>query len=288
MPLPAGDASQQAHADDGARWACTARRAATRTCCVRRVDHGTTGRYAELYDWLEPGRAARRAAAGRWAADWARGRPRHASRHARPEDDRMTTVAELIVEALADHGVTHGLGRRRRRAQPGHRRDPARGPHRVDRGAPRGGRRVRRQRAGAADRHARRLHGHGRARARSTCSTACTTRRSRTPRCSRSAGRCRGRDRQRLLPGGRQRRCCSRDVAVFTPHRHRAPSSCRTLLEQAVQRGARTSSGVAVLTLPGDVGGLDLPQGTPPRPRSSTAPAAACRRRRRARRGGRR
>ena len=62
----------------------------------------------------------------------------------------MTTVAEMIVAGARRPRRPHGLGRRRRRAEPGHRRDPPRGSARVDRRAPRGGRRVRRRRAGAA------------------------------------------------------------------------------------------------------------------------------------------
>ena len=157
-------------------------------------------------------------------------------------------------------GVTHGLGRGRRRPQPGHRRDPPRGPHRVDRGAPRGGR--------ARSPPARRPSSPARSGcawarsgpARSTCSTASTTRRSRTRRCWPSAARCRCAEiGTRLLPGGRQRRAV-RDVAVFaetlTSRRAAAPPA-----RAGGQRGARSMRGVAVLTLPGDVGGLDARQG---------------------------
>ena len=64
---------------------------------------------------------------------------------------------------------------------------------------------------GPADRPHRRLHGHRRPRARSTCSTACTTPRSPTRRCSPSCGQVpSGGDRHRLLPGGRQRQALRR------------------------------------------------------------------------------
>ena len=52
-----------------------------------------------------------------------------------------------------------------------------------------------------------------------------------------------------------------RDVAVFS-RTISSPAQATTLLEQAVQ-SALNAPGVAVLTLPGDVGGLDLPKNTP-------------------------
>jgi len=51
------------------------------------------------------------------------------------------------------------------------------------------------------------------------------------------------------------------DVAVFR-HTVASPQQLPNLLERAVQ-SALTERGVAVLTLPGDVGELDLPKGTP-------------------------
>ena len=51
-----------------------------------------------------------------------------------------------------------------------------------------------------------------------------------------------------------------RDVAGFT-RTITSPEQVATLLEQAVQAALNTP-GVAVLTLPGDVGGLDVPKGT--------------------------
>ena len=51
-----------------------------------------------------------------------------------------------------------------------------------------------------------------------------------------------------------------RDVAVFT-RTITSPEQATQLLEQAVQ-AALQEQGVAVLTLPGDVGGMDLPKGT--------------------------
>jgi pyruvate dehydrogenase (quinone) len=53
-----------------------------------------------------------------------------------------------------------------------------------------------------------------------------------------------------------------RDVALFT-RTITAPDQAGALLEQAVQ-AALNGPGVAVLTLPGDVGGLDVPKHTPP------------------------
>jgi pyruvate dehydrogenase (quinone) len=52
------------------------------------------------------------------------------------------------------------------------------------------------------------------------------------------------------------------DVALFT-RTITAASQATTLVEQAVQ-AALNGSGVAVLTLPGDVGGLDVPKGAKP------------------------
>jgi pyruvate dehydrogenase (quinone) len=51
------------------------------------------------------------------------------------------------------------------------------------------------------------------------------------------------------------------DVALFT-HTVTSPEQASSLLEQALQ-AALNGPGVAVLTLPGDVGGLDLPKGAP-------------------------
>jgi pyruvate dehydrogenase (quinone) len=53
-----------------------------------------------------------------------------------------------------------------------------------------------------------------------------------------------------------------RDVASFT-RTITSPEQAATLLEQAMQSALNTP-GVSVLTLPGDVGGLDLPKGTAP------------------------
>ncbi|SDJ47331.1 pyruvate dehydrogenase (quinone) [Frankineae bacterium MT45] len=63
------------------------------------------------------------------------------------------------------------------------------------------------------------------------------------------------------------------DVAVFT-RTISSPTQASTLLEQAVQ-AALSGPGVAVLTLPGDVGGADLPKdATPPRFIDSHPPTA--------------
>ena len=91
-----------------------------------------------------------------------------------------------------------------------------------------------------------------------TCSTACTTPRSRTRRCWRSAGRCRW---PRWAPTSSRRStttCCSATSPLFT-RTITSPEQAATLLEQALQ-AALNAPGVAVLTLPGDVGGLDLPK----------------------------
>ena len=104
----------------------------------------------------------------------------------------------------------------------------------MDRRAPRGGGRVRRLRAGAADRHARRLHGHRRARARSTCSTGSTTPRSRTRRCSRCAARCRWPSSARDFFQEVDNDALFADVAVFRAHDHE-PRADAGLLERAVQ-----------------------------------------------------
>src|SRR6195952_2978934 len=53
-----------------------------------------------------------------------------------------------------------------------------------------------------------------------------------------------------------------RDVALFT-RTITSPAQATTMLEQAVQ-AALQGPGVAVLTLPGDVGGLELPKHTAP------------------------
>ena len=128
---------------------------------------------------------------------------RHADRRRAPDRVRSPSTASPRCGASSATPSTRSPTR------------SARGPHRVGRRPPRGGRGVRRRRPGAADRPARRLHGHRRARARSTCSTASTTPRSRTPRCSPSAARCRAR---RSAPTSSRRSTTTSlfaDVAVF-------------------------------------------------------------------------
>ena len=186
----------------------------------------------------------------------------------------MTTVAETDRRRARRPRRAPGVGRRRRRAQPGHRRDPARGPHRVDRRAPRGGRRVRRQRPGAA---------------RPATLGVCMgtvgpgldppaqrpLRRQEVARAG--AGDLRPgaarRDRQRLLPGGRQRRGCSATWRCSAAPITSADAAARGCSSRPSTR-ALDGAGVAVLTLPGDVGGLDVPKGTPaPHVRRTPAPA---------------
>ena len=179
----------------------------------------------------------------------------------------MSTVAEHIVAALADQGVTHGLGRRRRRAEPGHRRDPPRAT----------------ASSGSACATRRRARSPPRAQAQLTGTLGVcmgtvgpgldppAQRALRREEVARAGARplrpgAARRARHRLLPGGRQRRAVRRRRRL-PPHDH-SPEQLPGLLEQAVQR-ALTERGVAVLTLPGDVGGLDLPKGTRRAARSS-------------------
>ena len=179
----------------------------------------------------------------------------------------------------------HRVGRRRRRPQPGDRRHPPRGPHRLDRRAARGGGCVRGQRPGPAHRPARRSAWAPSARARSTCSTGSTTRPSRTRRCWRSAGRCRARRwaatssrRSTTTPCSPTWRCSTRPST--------SEDQFPGLIEQAVN-AALAEQGVAVLSLPGDVGGLELPKDTPAPHFVDQRPAMVPARRGRARGGGR-
>ena len=230
----------------------------------RRIDHEPAHSYAEMFDHLQPGELlARQPPAG---AGRATGRSPTPTRsdpdRRRVRGDRMTTVAELIdrVPRRARRDQSSGAWS----ATPS-----TRSP------TPSGARTgiewigVRHEEAGAfaaerpgpADRHARRLHGHRRSRARSTCSTACTTPRSRTrpvlaicgqvPREDIGSDFFQEVDNDRAL---RRRR-------GLQPHRHQ-PRPAAAPARAGRQRRARTTRGVAVLTLPGDVGGLDLPNGT--------------------------
>ena len=72
-----------------------------------------------------------------------------------------------------------------------------------------------------------------------------------------------------------------RDVAMFT-RTITATAQATTLLEQAVQH-ALNGPGVSVLTLPGDIGGLDVPKHAKP-PRFIQAHPATARTTRRSRR----
>ena len=100
-----------------------------------------------------------------------------------------------------------------------------------------------------------------------------------TPRCSRSAGRCRAR-RSAATSSRRSTttRCSPTSRCSAGPSR--SADQLPLLLEQAVQRRARSERGVAVLTLPGDVGGLDLPKRHAAAALRRRAAAAAARRRR--------
>ena len=71
-----------------------------------------------------------------------------------------------------------------------------------------------------------------------------------------------------------------RDVAVVLPHGHEPRRSCPACSSRP-SRARCWRTGVAVLTLPGDVGGIDLPDGTPPARFVGTPAARRARRRRR-------
>ena len=72
----------------------------------RRIDHGTIRSYAEMFEHLADGPAAPRPA-GIVGAGLGTSRP---GRLPTPDRSVMTTVAELLIEALADHGVTQVWG----------------------------------------------------------------------------------------------------------------------------------------------------------------------------------
>ena len=128
-----------------------------------------------------------------WARRLGRAPPRHASAQttATRRTDRMTTVAEMIVTALADQGVrtvwgvvgdalnpvTDAIRREDRIEWIGVRHEEVA--------------RVRRRRAGPADRHARRLHGHRRPGLDPPAQRALRRQEVARARCWRSAGRCR-------------------------------------------------------------------------------------------------
>ena len=205
----------------------------------RRVDHSRTESYAELFQHLEPGQLLAEPPAT-WALDWALADPDALPPVTRPHP--RGTADDHCCRAV-DRGPRrarrpHGVGRRRRRAEPGHRRHPPRGPHRVGRRAPRGGRRVRRRRAGPAHRPRSGSAWAPSARARSTCSTGCTTPRSRTPRCSRSAGRCRARSIGSDFFQEVDNDALFADVAVFN-RTVTSVDQLPALIEQAGQRRAR-------------------------------------------------
>ncbi len=189
----------------------------------------------------------------------------------------MATVGETIVQAIADLGVRIGLGRRRRRAEPDHRRDPPRGAAGVDRRAPRGGRRVRGRRPGAARRGTLGVCmgtvGPGLA-----APAQRPLRRQEVP-CA-GAGDLRagaaGRVGLGLLSGGRQRRGVRRRGGLL-PHRHQSRRSCRACSSRR-SSAPSIAPGVAVLTVPGDVAALDVdgPRGAHrPRRHAGRARAAA-------------
>ena len=154
----------------------------------------------------------------------------------------------------------------------------------MDRRAPRGGGRVRGQRAGAADRAARRLHGHRRPGLDPPAQRPLRRQEVARARCSRSAARCRAR---RSAATSSRRSTTTRCSPTSRSSARRSPpsSSCPMLIEQA-GNAAIQERGVAVLTLPGDVGGLDLPKGTAVPRFVADAPArdAGARRRRSRRR----
>ena len=174
----------------------------------------------------------------------------------------MTTVAEPIVAALAAPGRARTSGASSAtRSTPSPTRSAA---HegidwigvRHEEAA-----RVRRLRPGAADRHARRLHGHGRARLDPPAQR--PLRRGEVPRAG--AGDLRPGAARRISATTSSRRSTttrcsptSRSSATRSP----APSSSRAC-SSVPSRRALTERGVAVLTLPGDVGALGAAQETP-------------------------
>ena len=102
--LPGGG-GRPGDAGDGLDGAAPARDELRPHMLRRRIDHSRTESYAELFEHLASGELLRRAA-GDLAAGLGTGRPRRLPPVSdRPERNPMTTVAELLVEALAEHGV---------------------------------------------------------------------------------------------------------------------------------------------------------------------------------------
>ena len=139
------------------------------------------------------------------------------------------TVADYLLERLRDWGVdkVFALPRRRHQRHP-RRLGPGGQPARVHPGPARGDGRVRGRRLRQVHRPARRLHGHLRARAPSTCSTACTTPSSTTCPSSRSSARPAAP--RWAAPTSRKSTCsaCSRTSPATTCRWSPFPSSCPT------------------------------------------------------------
>ena len=182
----------------------------------------------------------------------------------------MTDVAEMIVARPARPRREDGVGGGRRRAESRHRRHPPAGGHGVDRGAPRGDRGVRGRRPGAADRDPRRLHGHGRPRLDPPAQRALRREEVPTRRCWRSAARSRSRRSAATSSRRSTTTRCSRTSPSST-RRSRARRRCPGCSSGPSPARSR-SRGVAILTLPGDVGALEVPSDAP-EPHFVSAPA---------------
>ena len=174
------------------------------------------------------------------------------------------TVADYLLDRLRDWDVEQGLRLRRRR----HQRHPRRlGPGRqrapVHPGPARGDGRVRGRRLRQVHRPGRRLHGHLRARAPSTCSTGCTTPSSTTCPWSRSSARPAAVRDGRLLPAGsRPAAACSRTSPASTCRWSPCPSSCPTCWTGP--SASRWPSGrPTAIIIPSDVQELDYSRADP-------------------------
>ncbi len=204
------------------------RRAAARTCCAA----GSTTDGSALRRALRPpraGAAARRAARGLVGRRLGGRRPRplHRLTWRTPHGHRC----RLLVDALADHGVTQVCG------VVGDALNPLTDAIRT-RGRRVGG--VRHEEAAAFAASAQSqltgrlggLHGHGRPRLDPPAQRPVRRRQESYARCWRSPARCRVTEHgQRLLPGGRQRRAVRRRGGLL-PHRDQH-DQLPLLLEQA-------------------------------------------------------
>ena len=162
------------------------------------------------------------------------------------ERNGMTTVAELLIDSLAEYGVTT-VWVWSETPEPRDRRDPARGPRRLDGVPPRGGSGVRRrQSAVPAHRAARGLHGHRRTRLRPPAQRALRREESHAPVlaiCGQVPRDEMGTDYFQEVDND----VLFKDVAVYSQTVSLHSTRCRMLIEPAVNAAIRTR-GVAVLT----------------------------------------